>query len=336
MELYSIFFGLFIGLFVLTLSKVVQQTRSIWKRTHSLTNIYLYMIWTETIVNLIFSITVYLYLCEVIPLSLPYLFGSVLLWAIQTQLLSQIIANRISLIMVSKRKSRLLKLSLFVLIGIVNISVCCIWVLAHVPEASPTMVALNEIWERLEKSFFLIIDCGLNLYFLYLVRFRLIADGLTKYWRLFYFNAAILLVSLSMDILLLGMLSLPNPFDYVQFAPVAYIVKLHIELTMAVLISKVVRGNSSQRVDDGSSSGHHKSNRTKVKATTDPYRLETTIYGGGVDGPEVENRESGIMKTVTTVVKSDSDEETCVGYQLSTKSLNEDFTSYNSSVNSPS
>jgi hypothetical protein len=81
------------------------------------------------------------------------------------------------------------------------------------PSASPTMVAFNEIWERLEKSFFLIVDCGLNLYFLYLVRYRLIADGLSKYWRLLHFNAAILLVSLSMDILLLGMLSLPNPYE---------------------------------------------------------------------------------------------------------------------------
>jgi hypothetical protein len=76
------------------------------------------------------------------------------------------------------------------------------------------MIALNNIWERLEKSFFLVIDCGLNLYFLYLVRYRLIADGLAKYWRLFHFNAAILLVSTSMDILLLGMLSLPNPYEF--------------------------------------------------------------------------------------------------------------------------
>jgi hypothetical protein len=137
----------------------------------------------------------------------------VLLWSIQTQLLSQIIANRVSLIMINKRKSRLLKWGLFILIGMVNISVFCIWIMAHMPSASPSMIAFNNIWERLEKSFFLVIDSGLNLYFLYLVRYRLIADGLSKYWRLFYFNAAILLVSLSMDTLLLGMLSLPNPYE---------------------------------------------------------------------------------------------------------------------------
>ena len=136
-----------------------------------------------------------------------------MLWSIQTQLLSQIIANRVSLIMVNKRKSRLLKWGLFILIGMVNISVFCIWIMAHMPSASPSIIALNNIWERIEKSFFLVIDSGLNLYFLYLVRYRLIADGLVKYWRLFYFNAAIALVSLSMDALLLGMLSLPNPYE---------------------------------------------------------------------------------------------------------------------------
>lgn len=136
-----------------------------------------------------------------------------MLWSIQTQLLSQIIANRVSLIMVNKRKSRLLKWGLFILIGMINISVFCIWIMAHMPSASPSMIALNNIWERIEKSLFLVIDSGLNLYFLYLVRYRLIADGLVKYWRLLYFNAAIALVSLSMDALLLGMLSLPNPYE---------------------------------------------------------------------------------------------------------------------------
>ena len=135
------------------------------------------------------------------------------LWAIQTQLLSQIIANRVSLIMVNKRKSQLLKWGLFFLISLINISVAYIWITAHIPGASAEIIAINAVWERIEKSFFLIIDSGLNLYFLYLVRYRLIQDGLSKYWRLFYYNAAILLVSLSMDILLLGMLSLPDSYE---------------------------------------------------------------------------------------------------------------------------
>ena len=123
--------------------------------------------------------------------------------------------------MVSKAKARMLKWGLFVFIGAINISVYIIWIPAHLPSATSSAVHLNNVWERVEKSFFLLIDFGLNLCFLYLVRFRLIADGLTKYWRLFHFNAAIVCVSLSMDALLLGMLSLPNPYELVplQFFP---------------------------------------------------------------------------------------------------------------------
>lgn len=144
--------------------------------------------------------------------SLGFFIGTVLLWAIQTQLLSQIIANRVALIMTDRRKSTLLKWSLFGLITTVNISVFCIWIPAHMPNAAKTWVTLNEAWERVEKSFFLILDFSLNLYFLHLVRSRLIAGGLTKYWRLWKFNAAIVVVSLSMDVLLLGLLSFPNPY----------------------------------------------------------------------------------------------------------------------------
>lgn len=80
------------------------------------------------------------------------------------------------------------------------------------PSATPYQIMVNHMFEKAEKSFFLIIDLALNLYFLYLVRFRLIADGLTKYWRLFKFNVGIVVVSSSMDILLLGFLSLPDPY----------------------------------------------------------------------------------------------------------------------------
>ncbi|KAH7353183.1 hypothetical protein BKA66DRAFT_516250 [Pyrenochaeta sp. MPI-SDFR-AT-0127] len=270
MELFSIFFGAFLGLFVPTSGKAMQQTWSIWQRTRSLRNVYLYMIWVEAIVNLIFALVTYLYLCKVIQPSLPFYFGTVTLWAFQTQLLPQIIANRVSLIMVDKKKARSLKWVLFLLISAVNVSVYCIWIPAHMG-TSPVFITLNLIWERVEKTFFLIVDLGLNLYFLYLVRYRLIANGLTKYMPLFKFNVVIVFISTSMDILLLGLLSLPDGYAYVQFAPVAYIIKLNIELTMAVLISKVVR-SSSDRKDEWYSkenrtpNGTHLTNRSTTGA----------------------------------------------------------------------
>ncbi|KAI3573988.1 hypothetical protein IWW34DRAFT_706362 [Fusarium oxysporum f. sp. albedinis] len=281
MDLASIYFGLFLGVFVFTFAKAVQQTRGIWRRTQSLHHGYLYMIWVEAWVNFVFALVTFLYLNDIVPGSVGfYLFTgndqwdrnrvrnflannhAVALWAIQTQLLPQIIANRVALIMTNKRRARKLKWGLVLAIGCINIAVAYIWTVAHLDGATPFQVHLNLGFEKAEKSFFLVVDLALNLYFLYLVRFRLIADGLSKYWKLFNFNAGMVVISTSMDILLLGFLSLPDPYLYVQFAPLAYIVKLYIELLMANLISKVVRSGAAGRGDGHRGSSSHKSNPT--------------------------------------------------------------------------
>ena len=148
------------------------------------------------------------------------------MWAIQTQLLSQIIANRISLIMASRRKALILKISLFVVIAAINIAVGVIWISAQMlhlnkparskrhEENIESEDRLNYIFENAEKSFFLIFDLGLNLLFLYLVRTRLIAQGLTKYWRLFNYNAWMVAICTTTDITLLGLLSHHNHYLY--------------------------------------------------------------------------------------------------------------------------
>jgi hypothetical protein len=114
--------------------------------------------------------------------------------------------------MVDRRKARLIKWVLFIFILLVNISVYCIWIPAHLGTSS-MFVSLNVIWERVEKSIFLVVDLSLNVYFLYLVRSQLIARGMVKYWRLFHFNCAIIVLSVSMDLLLLGLLSLPHAYE---------------------------------------------------------------------------------------------------------------------------
>ncbi|KAL1957342.1 hypothetical protein VTO42DRAFT_6131 [Malbranchea cinnamomea] len=250
--LASIFFGLFWGLFAPTALKAAHQTWRIWKRTRSFLNAYLWMIWVEALVNLFFATITYLYVSKVIPGDFVFFFFTVVLWSFQTQLLLQIIANRVSLVMIDRRKSLLLRWALFIIIFLINISVFCIWIPALM-NVNATFIRINYIWERVEKGLFLVVDFSLNLFFLYLVRSDLIAKGLTKYWSLFKFNCGAVVVSVSMDALLLGILNLPNPYDYVQFAPVAYTVKLNIELTMAELISKIVR-NSQHRVDNHDSS----------------------------------------------------------------------------------
>jgi len=57
---------------------------------------------------------------------------------------------------------------------------------------------------------------------------------------------------------------------------------------------------------------------------------ETNISGGRLGGLADDDNGAGIVKTVTTVIKSDSDEECSEGYELSTKDLTRDF-SYQSS-----
>jgi hypothetical protein len=133
-------------------------------------------------------------------------------------------------------------------------------------------------------------------------------------------------------------------FSYVQFAPVAYIVKLQIELIMADLISKVVRSGSAERVDDWYSSGNHTSNRTRPNGRSGAgpampqtggffahsVRMNTNISGGRVDGVRDEDKAAGIVKTVTTVVKSDSSEDSGEEYQVNGKRLTGDFTAHKS------
>ncbi|MBV5323237.1 hypothetical protein JZU51_00410, partial [bacterium] len=82
-------------------------------------------------------------------------------------------------------------------------------------------------------------------------------------------------------------------YSYVQFAPVAYIVKLYIELTMASLIAKIVRSGTNDR---SGGYGHHSSGvrrKSHGNYTTfpGPGSHNGTLAGEGEDanfGHEVE------------------------------------------------
>ena len=67
-------------------------------------------------------------------------------------------------------------------------------------QLSATLMRVNEVWDRVEKSLYAVIDLSLNLYFLYLVRTRLLSVGMKKYRVLFWGNAAIVWVSIAMDV----------------------------------------------------------------------------------------------------------------------------------------
>lgn len=75
MDLASFYFGAFLGVFVFTFAKVLSQTRLIWKRTRTVANWYLWMLWIETWVNIFFALIIFLFLNGVIPASLGFYLG---------------------------------------------------------------------------------------------------------------------------------------------------------------------------------------------------------------------------------------------------------------------
>ncbi|RKK69457.1 hypothetical protein BFJ69_g12719 [Fusarium oxysporum] len=141
---------------------------------------------------------------------------SVTTWALQVQFLLQIIVNRCGILLTNKKKAYRLKVLIGTLITAVNISVYCIWIPARL-QVSERYIHINEWWDRCEKVIYLIVDGCLNFYFIHIVRKNLIIHGLTKYKRLTHFNMFIIGFSLSMDVLIITMMSLRNTFVYVHY-----------------------------------------------------------------------------------------------------------------------
>jgi hypothetical protein len=71
---------------------------------------------------------------------------------------------------------------------------------------------VNEIWDRIEKVIYLIIDAALNWYFLKTVKTNLVNNGLEKYNKLLRFNQRIIVLSLLMDVMIIAAMSIPNSF----------------------------------------------------------------------------------------------------------------------------
>lgn len=90
------------------------------------------------------------------------------------------------------------------------------------------------------------------------------------------------------QVLIIAMMSLPNTFVYMQFHPVAYIVKLNIEMSMADLITKVARLHDSgadPSFSGPSSHGQSKPNwgggggRRRVTASHGHSRIRSAEHG---------------------------------------------------------
>jgi hypothetical protein len=274
-------------------------------------NPYIILIWTQLISSTTMSAIMWCYLRGYIEPGFPFFFMIVLLWSVQIQSLIQIIINRIAILMVNRQTAQRLKLVGFMILLAINISVFCVWIPARL-QISKTWIKVNSIWDRIEKVLFLIVDASLNLYFIHLVRSRLIANGLTKYNRLFRFNLLMITLSVTMDVLLIGMMSLPNDIVYVQFHPLAYLVKLHIEMNMAELITKVVKASNGGYPDYSGSRSRTTQNKSSKTAQSggrvnsifpNGQAGHTTFVEAGGDDIELPTRDAhGIQKTTTTQI----------------------------------
>jgi hypothetical protein len=114
----------------------------------------------------------------------------------------QIIINRIALIVEHRGTVRKLKWGTVAFITSINIAVFIIWIPAHtVPPVSETFVKINNVWDKISKVLILIVDAGLNWYFLKTVNERLVKQhGLTKYQPLVGFNVKLMVLSIAMDV----------------------------------------------------------------------------------------------------------------------------------------
>ncbi|GAB7355185.1 hypothetical protein MBLNU459_g5743t2 [Dothideomycetes sp. NU459] len=242
----SLCWGFTLGFGFLTVWTAIKQTRSVSRRhgASRLNTPYVWMIWLEILVCLSFSIICWMYIRGYIAPSFAFYFCILTTWALQVQFLLQIIINRVSVLLVDRRKALHLKIFIAVLITAINISVYCIWIPARL-QTSETYIHINKIWDRCEKIIYLIVDALLNWYFIRIVRRNLVKPGLKKYNPLVRFNQWIIVLSLSMDVLIIGTMSLKNSFVYMQFHPLAYIVKLNIEMSMAELIASVSRSSNN-------------------------------------------------------------------------------------------
>ncbi|KEQ64831.1 uncharacterized protein M437DRAFT_13838, partial [Aureobasidium melanogenum CBS 110374] len=240
----SLCWGFTLGFGFLTTWKAMKQTTAMFRRYGVLkSNAYVWMIWAEVAVCLSFSIICWLYLRGIIAPSFAFYFSILTLWALQVQFLLQIIINRVAVLMLDRKKARNLKYGVAAFITLINISVYCIWVPARL-QISERYIKINDVWDRCEKVIYLIVDAMLNFLFVRVVRRNLVKPGLKKYESLVRFNLYIIGFSLAMDVLIIAMMSLKNSFVYMQFHPLAYIVKLNIEMTMSELISKVARAQN--------------------------------------------------------------------------------------------
>ncbi|KAH7305944.1 hypothetical protein B0I35DRAFT_454174 [Stachybotrys elegans] len=314
-KLASIAFGFTLGFGFLTVWEAIKQTR---RNRSPLRSPYIYMIWGEIAANIAIAIIGSIFLDGTIGPTIPTLFFILFFWVLEVQLLMQIIVNRIAIIAEHRDVIWRLKWGTAFLMTLINIAVFIIWIPSHtVPPLHPAFVGINGVWDRVSKVLILIIDAYLNWHFLRTVQKRLLEQsGLTKYAPLVSFNAKLMIVSIAMDAMLVGTMFLKNGIVYIQFHPVAYMVKLNIEMSMANLITRLARKGRSDQDYPSNSNPNHQSEGTKMQSQSHgagwthergvPLSHRSQVVAGGSED-DLPGLESGIHRRMDVDITVETD-----------------------------
>ncbi|KAF8464684.1 hypothetical protein BDZ91DRAFT_821818, partial [Kalaharituber pfeilii] len=246
-EICLILWGFTIGFGFLTVWKAFKQTMKVNSGCRH-RSMYVWLIWLNILGSLGYGVSGWLFIQKHVKHGFPLFFIILLAWAIQIQTQLQIILNRLSVIWVNKRRALQLRWGVFGLFLIINIVVATIW-LPAVMQIDPIYTHINNIWDRIEKVIYLLVDASLNFLFVRIVKKELVDCGLTKYKRLADFNIRIILISISMDIIIIGFMSYPNAYVFLSFHPPGFLIKLNIEMSMAELILKIARFKENKTSD---------------------------------------------------------------------------------------
>ncbi|KAI5778164.1 hypothetical protein EDC01DRAFT_376485 [Geopyxis carbonaria] len=238
-EISLIAWGFTLGFGFLTAWKAWKQTMRM-NRTQRYRSAYFWLVWAEVLSNAGYGCGSWLYLKHHVQPGFFLFFSIYIFWAIQVQAQLQIIINRISVVLMDTRKAAYIRWSAFSIMMVLILIVSVVWIPACL-QIAPIFIKINTIFDRVEKSIYMVIDASLNWYFVRVVKRQLLDDGLAKYKPLVDFNVRIVLLSICMDLLIIAMMSYPNPYVYLQFHPLAFTIKLNIELTMANLIAKLAK-----------------------------------------------------------------------------------------------
>jgi len=135
--LSTFLWGFTMSLAFFTAAKATRQTFRSWKRRHRL-NSYIIMVWLTWTTSIAVAIVRWFYIMERIKPSFWFFVMMLVMWTIEIQCLTQILANRISLILYNPDKARRIRLATALAIGIINISVFVTWI--------PARLQISETW----------------------------------------------------------------------------------------------------------------------------------------------------------------------------------------------